>query len=289
MKTGKGSIQGHCDPKFHAVRDELEKNLQERDELGASVCVSIGGETVVDLWGGKVRADAPDPWEKDTISVVWSCTKGAAALCMHILASRGQLDLDAPVVKYWPELGAAGKENIPVRMLLNHQSGVAVLPTPVPAGGFADPTLMASMLAAQAPLWAPGTRHGYHALMFAWLLGEMVRRVSGRTIGTFFREEVAGPLGLDFWIGLPEEHEARVAPVIMPAPDMESPFFKALMSDPTSIQALVYNDGGLTAQVNERAAHAAEVASAMGITNARGLVGMYAPLACGGKLRAYRS
>src|SRR5690606_34631711 len=156
--------------------------------------------------------------ERDTISIVWSCTKGAAALCMHILASRGLLDLDAPVARYWPEMAGPGKEALTVRMLLNHQAGLAVLRAPVPPGGFADPALMARMLAAQPPHCPPGSRHGYHALMFGWLVGEIVERISGRSIGRFFREEVAEPLGLDFWIGLPEEHEPRVAPMIMPPP-----------------------------------------------------------------------
>jgi CubicO group peptidase (beta-lactamase class C family) len=285
MDSPLASIQGHCDPRFQSVRDEFERNFREREEVGASVCLSIGGETVVDLWGGKVRPDSPEPWDRDTISVVWSCTKGAAALCAHILASRGQLDLDAPVAQYWPEMGQAGKGAIPVRMLLDHQAGLAVLQAPVPEDGFTDPELMARMLAEQAPLWPPGTRHGYHALMFGWLVGEVVRRVSGRSIGRFFREEVAGPLGLDFWIGLPEEHEARVAPMILPSPDVQSPFFQAMISNPASLQALVYNVGGLMQKCNDRAAHAAEVAGAMGITNARGLAGMYAPLACGGSLR----
>lgn len=284
MTTTTEGVHGRCDSRFHALREEFERNFRERGEVGASVCVTLGGETVVDLWGGKVRADTEDPWEEDTISLVWSSTKGAAALCMHILASRGELDLDAPVARYWPEMGRPGKEALTPRMVLNHQAGLPVLRQPVPPGGFARPELIAKMLAEEEPHWQPGARHGYHALMFGWLVGELVRRISGRSIGRFFREEVAEPLGLDFWIGLPEALEGRVAPMIMPPPAVDTPFFQKIISDPQSVQALVYNDGGLMMECNSRAVHAAEIASANGITNGRGLAKMYAVLACGGSL-----
>lgn len=285
MTTSSSHVSGHCDPRFQLVREEFERNFHERGELGASVCVTAGGETVVDLWGGATHADSPRPWEKDTVSIVFSCTKGATSLCAHVLASRGQLDLDAPVARYWPEFAQAGKASVTVRMLLNHQSGVPVIRKPVPAGGFAEHGVMERLLAEEAPFWPPGTRHGYQALVFGWLVGEVVRRVSGRSLGRFFQEEVAGPLGIDFWIGLPEEHEPRVAPMVLPPPSPASPFFQAMVSDPASIQALVYNDGGFMAHINERPSHAAEVPAANGITNARGLAGMYAALACGGGLR----
>ncbi len=267
------------------MRAEFTRNFQDRGEVGASVCVSIGGENVVDLWGGAARPDAAQPWAEDTVSVVFSCTKGAAALCVHMLVTRGQLDLDAPIARYWPEFAQAGKASITVRMLLTHQTGMSAVREPVPANAFAQQEVMARLLAELAPLWAPGTRHGYQALSFGWLLAELVRRVAGRSLGRFFQDEVAGPLGLDFWIGLPEAHESRVAPMILPAPASDSPYFQAAMSDPTSVQALVHNDGGFLQGINERVAHATELPSANGITNARGLAGMYAPLACGGGLR----
>ena len=272
-------IQGACEAQFHAVRDEFERNFRERGEVGASVCVTLRGHNVVNLWGGTARVDARTPWTEDTVSIVFSCTKGATALCAHILASRGLLDLDAPVAQYWPDFARAGKSNIPVTMLLNHQAGLPALRRPLPEGAFYNWELMVGALEDEEPFWAPGTRNGYHALTFGWLVGEVVRRVSGKSLGTFFRDEVAGPLGLDFWIGLPEGRESRVAPMIAGEPDRESPFFNA-MADPASLQALLFlNTGGYLSRpdYDSRAAHAAEIGAAGGITNARGLAGMYAP------------
>ena len=290
-----GEVSGFYDPQFERVADEFVRNFQERDEVGASVCIKLEGETVVDLWGGIARPDTQTPWVEDTISVIWSATKGATALCAHILASRGLLDLDLPVTAYWPEFGQAGKENIPVKMLLNHQSGLAALSEPLPPGAFHDWELMVRALEKQAPFWTPGSMHGYHGLTFGWLVGELVRRVSGKSLGTFFREEVAEPLGLDFWIGLPEELEDRVAVMIpAPPPDPAGPVSAmfAAMVDPTSLQTLLmFNSGGHmqpgpdgTFGFNQRAAHAAEIGAAGGISNARGLAGLYAPLANGGSL-----
>ena len=285
-------VSGTCDPKFKRVREEFERNFRERGEVGASVCVTVDGETVVDLWGGMARPETGAPWQADSVGLVWSCTKGATALCAHVLAARGRLDLDAPVVQYWPEFGQAGKERITVAMLLNHQAGLPVTRQPLPEGAFYNWTLMAAALAAEAPFWEPGTRNGYHALTFGWLVGEVVRRVSGKSLGTFFRDEIAGPLGLDFWIGLPEAVEPRVTPMIMPEPpgpgEPVSPFFQQAATDQTSIPALLFgNAGGYfnPGECDSRAGHAAEIPAANGITNARGLAGMYAPLACGGRLR----
>jgi CubicO group peptidase (beta-lactamase class C family) len=271
------------------------RNFQERGEVGASVCIQVEGESVVDLWGGIARPEKQAPWVEDTISIIWSATKGATALCAHILVSRGLLDLDLPVTAYWPEFGQAGKENIPVKMLLNHQSGLAAISEPLPPGALCDWELMVRMLEKQAPFWTPGSMHGYQAFTFGWLVGELVRRVSGKSLGTFFREEVAEPLGLDFWIGLPEELEDRVADVIpAPPPDPAGPVSAmfAAMVDPTSLQTLLmFNSGGHMLPgpdgifgFNQRAARAAEIGAAGGISNARGLAGLYAPLANGGSL-----
>ncbi len=281
-------VQGSCDAKFQAVRQEFERNFRERGEVGASVCITVGGETVVDLWGGVARTDTQAPWTKDTIGIVFSSTKGATALCAHMLASRGQLDLDAPVAKYWPEFAQAGKSQVPVFMLLNHQAGLPAVRAPLPQGAYANWDLMVNALAKEEPFWEPGTRNGYHALTIGWLVGELVRRISGKSLGTFFQDEVAKPLGLDFWIGLPEDKESRVAPMIAAEPDPESLFFREI-AKPGSLQSLVLlNSGnymGAAPEYDTRAAHAAEIGGAGGITNARGLAGMYAPLACGGKGR----
>ena len=280
------AVQGTCDAKFQEVRQEFERNFQQRGEVGASVCVTVGGQTVVDLWGGKANAETGAPWNEDTVSIVFSATKGATAICAHILASRGQLDLDAPVAKYWPEFAQSGKENIPVKMLLNHQAGLPAVRENLPQGAYADWDVMVNALAKEEPFWEPGTRNGYHALTFGWLVGEVVRRVSGKSLGTFFKDEIAGPLGLDFWIGLPEDKESRVAPMIAAEPDPDSLFFQEI-AKPGSLQSLVLlNAGGYmgaTPEYDTRAAHAAEIGGAGGVTNARGLAGMYEPLALGGK------
>src|SRR5713101_356077 len=234
-------IQGACEAKFHAVRQEFERNFRERGEVGASVCVTVRGQRVVDLWGGTARVDTSAPWTAETVSLVFSCTKGATALCAHILASRGLLDLNAPVAKYWPAFAQAGKTNVTVSMLLNHQAGLPALRHLLPQGAFYDWELMVAALEKEEPFWAPGTRNGYHGLTFGWLVGEVVRRVSGRSLGTFFQDEVAKPLGLDFWIGLPESRESKVALMIPGEADLESPFFQA-MENPTSLQALMFHN-----------------------------------------------
>ncbi len=279
-------VHGSCEPKFQAVRQEFERNFDQRGEVGASVCVTVHGHTVVDLWGGTANTETGAAWNEDTVGIVFSSTKGATAICAHILASRGQLDLDAPVATYWPEFAEAGKDTIPVKMLLNHQAGLPAVRTPLPQGAYADWELMVNSLAKQEPFWEPGTRNGYHALTFGWLVGEVVRRVSGRSLGSFLRDEIAGPLGLDFWIGLPEDKESRVAPMIAAEPDPDSLFFREI-AKPGSLQSLVLlNSGGYMGaepEYDTRAAHAAEIGGAGGITNARGLAGMYEPLALGGK------
>jgi len=284
------SVEGTCEPRFARVREEFERNFAERGEVGASVCVMLDGEPVVDLWGGQADPTSGRAWDRDTIGHVWSATKGATALCAHMLASRGRLDLNAPVARYWPEFAKNGKESVLVRHLLNHQAGLPAVRNPLPAGCFYDWSLMVDALAREEPFWRPGTRNGYHALTFGYLVGEVVRRVDGRTLGTFFRDEVAGPLGLDFWLGLPAEHEGRVAPTIPAAPpapgDPVPSFYVAALTDPTSVQALVLaNTGGymlLPGESDSRAAHTAEIGAVGGISSARGLAGMYRALALGG-------
>jgi CubicO group peptidase (beta-lactamase class C family) len=294
-RGGHVSVEGTCDPRFAAVREEFERNLAERGEVGASACVTVEGETVVDLWGGVADPAIGRPWERETIGVVWSCTKGAAALCAHMLVFRGELDLGAAVVDYWPEFGKGGKEDVSVRVLLSHQAGLAAIREPVPDGGLCDWERVVDLLAAQEPLWEPGTRQGYHALTYGHLVGELVRRITGRSLGTFFREEIAGPLGLDFWIGLPAEHEPRVAPTIpaeLPGPDDPVPdFYVQAMTDPTSIPALVLmNSGGLMVPgtMDTPAVYAAEIPAVNGVANGRALAGMYRPLALGGAVDGLR-
>jgi CubicO group peptidase (beta-lactamase class C family) len=244
---------------------------------------------VIDLWGGTADLATGRAWVGDTIGVVWSCTKGATALCAHILVTRGELQLDAPVASYWPEFAHNGKGAITVRMLLAHQAGLPAFSAPIPDDGYCDWELIVNRLAEQAPLWAPGTRHGYHALTYGHLVGELVRRVSGRSLGTFFREEVAEPLDLDLWIGLPQAHEPRVARTI-PAPfpepgDALPTFYRVAMTEPDSVGAWVLMNSGLVfapGWIDSRDAHAAELPAFGGIGNARALAGMYRVLALGG-------
>jgi CubicO group peptidase (beta-lactamase class C family) len=280
-------IDGTCKPGFERVAEAFQKNFDSKGEVGASVCLTVGGEAVVDLWGGVANQKTGAPWTKDTVCIVFSCTKGATALCAHILASRGKLDLDAPVVELWPEFGRHGKDGVTTRMMLDHSAGVPALRAKVKDDAPYDWDYMTGRLAEEEPFWPPGTRNGYHGFTFGWTVGEMVRRASGLSLGTFFQHEVARPLGLDFWIGLPEEIEPRVAPTIpyvYKASDAKTPFMSDLTSQPHSPAALFYFNVGAwrTGGANTRVGHAAEIGAANGITNARGLAGLYAPLAQGG-------
>ena len=283
------AINGSSTEQFSEVRREFERNFSERHEVGASVCVTLDGETVVDLWGGTADPARGRAWERDTIGLIWSSTKGATSLVAWMLVARGELDLDAPVAEYWPEFAKNGKENLPVRFLLTHQAGLAALRDPIPSDGYFDWDLITDLLAAQEPLWEPGTRHGYHALTYGHLVGEVCRRITGETIGEFFRREIAEPRALEFWIGLPAECEDRIAPTIpaaLPGPDDPIPsFYRAGMSDPASVPGLVlFNSGDLLAPgfMNTKRGHASGLPAMGGIANARGLAGMYRALAIGG-------
>ncbi len=283
-------IEGECDPRFQEVANAFERNFRDHQEVGASVCVTVEGKPVVDLWGGLADATNKTPWERDTVTTVFSCTKGAVALCAHILADRGELDFDAPVKKYWPEFATNGKEEATVRMVLNHTVGVPIFRESVRAGGCTDFEYMAGLLAAQEPYWKPGTRMAYHMISFGWTAGELVRRISGQSLGSFFREVVADPLGVDFWIGAPEEIETRFARVLMAVPDLNAApgsFANVMMKDMNSLQAKsILNTGGFDA--NSPVCHKAEIGGGGGLGNARALAGMYAPLANGGELNGVR-
>jgi CubicO group peptidase (beta-lactamase class C family) len=289
VTTGAGLVEGECDPKFKSVLDTFVENFAKRDELGASVCISIDGRTVVDLWGGKV-AEGGAPWSRDTVSIVFSATKGASALCAHMAADRGVLDFDAPVTRYWPTFGQAGKEGALASMMLDHSVGLPHLRAPLKNGAFYDYDHMVGLLEREEPFWKPGTRNGYHGITSAWTVGEMVHRSTGKRLGEFFRDEVAKPLGLDFWIGLPAEQEHRVAPMIFaPITDevRNSRISQAATKEKDSAtHYFMFNNGGFNP--NSREGHAAEIGSANGISNARGLAGMYAPLANGGELNGVR-
>lgn len=278
------SISGHCDPQFTGVLTEFRRNFEERKEVGASVAVTLHGRNVVDLWGGLAKPESAEQWKRDTVSIVYSCTKAATALCLHILVDQGRVTYETRVSNIWPEFAGGGKETTTVGMMLAHTSPVPHVAEPIKPGGIADWDYMTARVAAEPAHWEPGTRQGYHGVTYAWTVGQIVRLVSGMPLGEFFQKHVAGPLGLDFHIGLPESEEGRVAPMIAPDPveiDFGSAFFRAATTQPGSLPNLfLTNLGG--ADFNSREVHAAEIGSANGITNARGLAGMYAPLAAGG-------
>lgn len=277
-----GVVEGRYDPRFKPVVDRFLENFRVRNEVGASLCLIHEGRKVVDVWGGMADPAAQTPWREDTVSVVFSCTKAATAVCAHLLHERGQLDLDAPVAEVWPEFARNGKEGATTRMMLDHSVGLPAIREKLKADCMTDWDYMTERLAAEEPFWEPGTRNGYHALTFGFTVGEVVRRVSGKSLGAYFRDEVATPLGIDYWIGLPEEQEHRVAPVIpfRPGPDAPStPFSEAARQPGTLANLFLFNHGDWAIKgVNTRAGRAAEIGAAGGVTNARGLAAFYTGL-----------
>ncbi|GDY60998.1 serine hydrolase [Streptomyces avermitilis] len=268
-------VQGRCDERFTAVREAFEGNFRERGELGAAVAVTLGGETVVDLWGGWADAARTRPWERETLVNVWSTSKGPTSLCAHILADRGLLDFDAPVAAYWPEFAAAGKESVLVRHLLSHRAGLAGLREPHSVEQLYDWELTAQRLAAQEPWWEPGTRSGYHAMTFGFLVGEVVRRVSGLLPGAFLEREVTGPLAIDFTIGLPEKEADRAAELVHPraaATSEQAAIFSQLA--PVALAALLNPVVGAT-EGNTEQWRAAEIPAANGHGTARAVAALY--------------
>lgn len=257
-------IQGWCEGRFGKVAEALSDSL-DADDVGACAAVFVDGEPVVDIWGGYVDAARTVAWDRDTITNVWSTTKTMTALCALILADRGDLDLDAPVAMYWPEFAAAGKRNVRVRHLLGHTAGLPGFEGPIAVEDLYSWPAVSAKLAAQAPEWEPGTAAGYHSVTFGFLVGEVVRRVTGRSLGTFFAEEVAGPLGADFHIGLPAEHDHRVAPLIPDPQGDKPPGFLVGVSD-----------------ANTEAWRRAELPAVNGYGNARSVASVQSVLACGG-------
>jgi CubicO group peptidase (beta-lactamase class C family) len=280
-----GTVKGSCDPRFAGVREEFERNFEARGEVGAAVSLYLDGRLMVDLWGGIADQESDRAWEAGTTVNVFSCTKGVSAICLHALADRGLLDFEAPVARYWPEFAAGGKQDVTIAMVMSHQAGLPVWQAPVPEGAMLEWDVVTAMLADQAPLWEPGTAHGYHALSLGYLEGEIFRRIAGRTIGRFLREEIAGPLGAEVWIGLPESEEANVATSYFDPPKETSPVYRKLMDEPDWFVWKLFNNAGgdgTPDSVNSRDRHAAEIPAAGGIATARGLARLYAPLSMGG-------
>jgi CubicO group peptidase (beta-lactamase class C family) len=275
-------VHGYADERFALVRTAFEDNLNSGAELGATCCVTVDGETVVDLWGGFADAARTRPWERDTIVNVYSTTKTMMALTALLVADRGELDFAAPVARYWPEFAANGKADVTVGQLMSHSAGLHTWAEPIGAEDLYDWDKATALLAAQAPAWEPGTASGYHAVTQGFLVGEVVRRVTGRTLGTVFREEVAEPLGADFHIGLPASEEGRVAEVV-PSDDA-SPSTGAL----SELQAAMDNPRVDVSHVNSRAWRAAEISAANGTGNARSVAEIHTILANGGVAKGRR-
>jgi len=283
-------VHGFCDPRFAGVAQAFLVNFLEQGEVGASVAVTIDGRPVVDLWGGHADAARQIPWKRESIVTVYSATKGPAALCAHICADRGLIDFEAPVSRYWPEFGQNGKDNVLVRHVLTHTAGIPAIKEALPREALFDRPRMVAALE-RAPLWfEPGSAMGYHSVTYGFLVGELVRRVSGRTLGTFLRDEVAVPLGVEFHIGFGPELDPLVAELIPAPPETDNLAQHA--ANPESLHGKTYHNppahNSDRSIPNTRAWRAAEIPSVNGHGNARGLARMYAALACGGTLDGVR-
>lgn len=270
-------ISGTCDPQFEPVRAAFAKNFSDGLEVGASVAVTLDGEPVVDLWGGHRDPARTLPWQEDTIVNVWSSTKTMAAMSLLLLADRGDVDLHAPAARFWPEFAANGKESVEVRHFLSHSAGLSGMDEPVEGRALYDWEFMTSALARQAPWWEPGTQSGYHGLTQGHLIGEIVRRVTGQTIGAFFAQEIAGPLGADFHIGTPEACDPRIADLVPP----ENPI--ALPEDESIASRTFRNPAPDVGDTGSRAWRAAEIPAANGHGNARSIVRIQTAMANGGE------
>ena len=237
-------IHGRCEPGFAAVRDAFAENFALRRDVGAALCVYIGGRPVVDLWGGWADAARTRPWTPDTIASCASTSKGLTSVCAHRLVERGLIDLDAPVARYWPEFAQAGKGAIPVRWLMCHRAGLPAIRHDMPQESLYDWDAFCAALAAETPWWEPGTQHGYHATTFGYLIGEVARRASGKTIGQIAASEVCGPLGADFYIGVPQSEDARAAEILTepPLPTGEESLIRRAAREPGSLAERVFGN-----------------------------------------------
>ncbi len=278
------TAEGFIQDKYAAAKSAFEANFASGVDLGASFCATLEGETVVDLWGGWADEAKTRPWDKDTIVNVYSTTKTMTALSALIVADRGGLDFDAPVANYWPEFAANGKADIKVSHLMSHSAGLSGWKEKISTHDLYDWEKVTALLAAQAPLWPAGTQSGYHAITQGYLVGEVIRRITGKSLGTFFREEIAEPLKADFWIGLPASEDHRVADLIPPPPggaigDMEL----------DEIGAITFNNPGVdVSETRTRAWRGAEIPAAGGTGNARSIAEIHTILANGGVAKGKR-
>jgi CubicO group peptidase (beta-lactamase class C family) len=281
-------VEGQCDPRFRMVREAFAANFAGRGEHGAAVAVMIGGRMVVDLWAGATDRAGLQPWQHNTIVNVFSATKGLVALALHQLADRGLVEIDAPVTRYWPEFGKLGKSTITVRDILSHRAGLPIIERRLTPSDIYSWSTMVLALEEQRPLWEPGTRHGYHPLTFGWLVGEIIRRVTATRFGQYIRDNVAGPLGLEFFVGLTPGEEARAAEVLGSRPPPPGVFnlFAEIARDPDSLTAQAFgNPPSLmrSTTINSHDWRAAEIPAANGHSDARSLARLYGILAQGGE------
>ena len=284
MITRDIQVHGHADEGFGKVADAFAENFRVAGELGAAFCLYVDGRQRVDLWGGVANQQTGEPWTDRTLQLVFSTTKGATAICVAKLVESGALSYDDTVAQHWPEFAAHGKGDITVGQMMSHQAGLIGVDAPISFDEIMAVTPVVESLQEQTPMWEPGTAHGYHAITYGWLAGELVRRVDGRRIGQFFADEVAAPLGLEFWIGLPESEEPRVSRLeAFPTPT--DPALLALanlvIGPGTNGYRALFLDGRIDFtepdnDYNTRAVHATEMPGANGITNASSLARMYA-------------
>lgn len=285
MTQATAAVSGFVAPGFEVVQDAFAVNLTRRGEVGAAFAAHVDGELVVDIWGGISDQASQAPWTKDTLSVIFSGTKGVVAVAALLLIDRGELSLEEPVATYWPEFAAAGKERVTVGDVLSHQAGLPYVEPDITPDALLDPQALAALLAEQPPAWPSERRVSYHALTYGWLCGELVRRVSGTTVGELVREQIAAPLGIEIWIGLPAEQEPRVSTLCV----HES--FKQAEARHPGPEPRTYTNPPLFEEPlmwNESRFHAAEIPGAGGITDARSMATLYGCLACGGSLGATR-
>ena len=272
---------GYCHEDFLEVQRIFNHNFFKYGEIGSSLCVIVDGEIVVDIWAGHKNKNKTKEWSEDTLSVAFSSTKAALALCAHILIERGELELKEKVTKYWPEYGKNGKEETTIEMILNHSAGLPALRTEVKEGGFLDWDYMVKLIENEKSFWEPGKETGYHMMTTGWLIGELIRRTTGKSLSEFFNNELRVPYDLNYWIGLPETEDDRVAEIIpfVPGPeDKPSGFATAFRDDRDSMQRLsLTNTGGYN--YNAKETYRAQLGAIGGITDARSLAKMLTPLA----------
>ncbi|MFX0097991.1 MAG: serine hydrolase domain-containing protein [Candidatus Hodarchaeota archaeon] len=285
------NIHGECSEGFERVKEVFTEHFRKGWDVGASFAAYLDGKLIVNLWGGYLDTAKTQPWKEDSIINVFSTTKVPTALCVHVLVDQGKIDLDEPVATYWPEFAQCGKENIKVKHILSHSSGVCYFKDPMVMKDLFDWDRVVQMLAAEEPLWEPGTRTGYHMYSFGYLNGELVRRVTGKTIGTFFKEEIADPLGIDFHIGVPEELEPRVADMLASrSPSLlerlSSSKLKAIF--PKIAIKTIENPKMERETPISREWRAAEIPSSNGHGNANSIARIGAIIACGGELDGKR-